>query len=618
MQRSEIILNLIKVKINNYKSIGSKNNTLILDPNVTAIVGKNESGKSNILEAIGKLPYINKTNNNYFNNKNRAASEDDKISVVFYLSLDEVEIDKFKPQNINTQLLFTNNSIAFVTGAFSEILAKDNDLNLNIETVVNTKGDRNVWNLGNNVQVKDRIAQILENLNEFSNIIFLNLKADISFLKKQLNRSYSDYKMLVNKIDEIFTSLNSYYSLFPRIYFRHLEQQLKYSYNYNEIKELLNNKDDIFNRLLDAAEISEIEILKAFEEKNEGDRQNIRRKIEEKISKNIGKKFNNFYNQEKVHFYPRIEGNNIKFFVTTNNGEQMLITERSDGLRWYISLFIDILAHDLSDSPVVFLLDEPGLHLHVNAQKEVLNFFNDLSSKGHKVIYTTHSPSMIDGNNLLNVRIVEKNDGGNTSIYNSYWDQRLSSTSKLETLSPLIKSIGYDLRFNLGPQYTLENIITEGITDYIYIKAMMNYLGVKEHPNIIPSAGVYNINRIASILIGWGCKFKILLDYDIDGKNEYDVLVNKLDPSMKDVITFVNGEDQPSETKMKVSPITMEDLISELDYNKLGNKLAPNKKNKKIVAKEFYDKVVNGQLIPEKETVESFKKLFRNLGIKFF
>src|SRR5699024_9921959 len=156
-----------------------------------------------------------------------------------------------------------------------------------------------------------------------------------------------------------------------------------------------------------------------------------------------------------------------------NKGRPMKITERSNGLRWYLSLFIDVFANDDKDSPVLFLFDEPGVYLHVNAQKEILALFDDLCNKGHQVIYTTHSPSMIDANNLLNVRVVEKENDGNTVIYKSSYDQRLSSESKMETLSPLVKAIGADLRFNLGPQFSNQNIITEGITDYMYLHAML-------------------------------------------------------------------------------------------------------------------------------------------------
>ena len=75
-----IIKNII---INNYKSIGNKRNKLEVDEYVTVLIGKNESGKSNILEAIGEQQIVNKLNPQIFNNKNRM--NDEEISIEFVL-----------------------------------------------------------------------------------------------------------------------------------------------------------------------------------------------------------------------------------------------------------------------------------------------------------------------------------------------------------------------------------------------------------------------------------------------------------------------------------------------------------------------------------------------------
>ncbi|MEC5424280.1 AAA family ATPase [Virgibacillus sp. C22-A2] len=608
-------MNLNKLTINNYKSFGNDRNILYLNQFVTAIIGKNESGKSNILDAVGNLPYLGKPNKSYYSNKNRAASGIEKISIVLDLQLNEKEIKQYSVKDTNTELLFTNESTISIKGGLSEIIAQDNSLLARIEEIVITKGNTKIWNIGNNEPIRKRHTYILDNLKEISSIILLNFKQVINTLKQQVNRSHDKHKELINTLDEISSILSSYYSLLPRIFYREQDLQLEYSYDFEKVKEILKHKNDIFYRLLIAAGINEEEMIRAFEEKVEGDKQNIRDEIEEKIIRNIGERFNDFYTQETVKIKPRFEGNTIKFRVNTNNGKTMLITERSNGLRWYLSLFIDILANDFGDSPVIFLFDEPGVHLHVNAQKELLDLFNHLSHKGHKVIYTTHSPSMIDGENILNIRVVEKNDTGNTVIFNNCYDQRLSSESKMETLSPLLKAIGSDLKFNLGPQVSKDNILTEGITDYMYLKAMLHHFQVKEPPNIIPVAGVENINRIVSILMGWGCDYKILLDYDNAGRKEYSVLVEKLDPSLKEHITFVNGGNEPSLEDMKTAPITIENLISENDFNKLNNKLNRKKDNKVLVAKEFYDKIVSGQIEPEQQTIEAFEKILKKLNV---
>src|SRR5690625_2442172 len=559
----KIMMNITDTIINNYKSIGNERNVLSLDQNSTAIIGKNESGKSNVLEAIGNLPYFNKPNQGYYqNNKNRRLNKD--ISIIIKMQLVEDDIVRFNAKNTETVLTFTNGITVSISGALSEIIAKDNELLTNIDKIVKTKGDRKVWNIGSNERNRNQHNNIMNNLKNCSKVIALNFKQNINSLKKQLISSNEDYEELFNLIDSISSTLSNYYALIPKIFYRKKDLQLEYSYDLEKVEKSIKHKNDIFYRLMLTADISENDMLRAFSEKIEGEKQNIRLKIEDKLSKNIGEKFNEFYTQETVKFNPRFRNKTLNFILSTNKGEAMLITERSNGLRWYLSLFIDILANDIENSSVLFLFDEPGVHLHVNAQKELLSLFDDLCKNGNQVVYTTHSPSMIDGENIFNIRVVKKEHHGDTLIFNNSYDQNLSSDSKMETLSPLIKAIGADMKFNLGPQYHKLNIITEGITDYMYIKALIYHFNIEEHPNIIPSAGVNNINRIASILTGWGYDFKILLDHDKQGVEEYETLTDKLSLTLSEKIVFVNGKSKPLREEIETAPIETEDLISEI------------------------------------------------------
>lgn len=47
------------MKLINYKSIGDyQESEIIIEPTVTAIVGKNESGKSNVLDGLAQIDFI--------------------------------------------------------------------------------------------------------------------------------------------------------------------------------------------------------------------------------------------------------------------------------------------------------------------------------------------------------------------------------------------------------------------------------------------------------------------------------------------------------------------------------------------------------------------------------
>ena len=72
---------LHSIKISNYKSLGLNENVIYFDQHVTAIIGKNESGKSNILELLSKLNLINGLPYNVFKEMKNKNHEDKSIEI---------------------------------------------------------------------------------------------------------------------------------------------------------------------------------------------------------------------------------------------------------------------------------------------------------------------------------------------------------------------------------------------------------------------------------------------------------------------------------------------------------------------------------------------------------
>lgn len=602
-------MKIIGFKINNYKSIGSTENFLSVEPKVTALIGKNESGKSNILEAVGKLSFDRPLNSSYLNNKNRGASGE--VSIIVLLEYYQSELNEFEISQANTSISFTDDTVVKIEGGLSELLNDDELLMEAIQCVLEMN-IRSVW--GNDSNRIKSVQDYLNGLKVITSQVYINHSAKLVNLKNWIINGYTSKEDLIEKLETIDSCLTKYYSLLPSVYYREQYPQLEASYKYDDIKNIFKEPNHIFNRFLLAAGITEQEIVEAFEDPIDGNRKTVRNRIARKIQKNIEAGFNEFYNQEKIEFQVEFESRVFKIYILTDD-KAMNLSERSNGLRWYISIFVDVLSREYKNKSLVYLLDEPGVYLHVNAQKQLLELFSRLAERDNQVIYTTHSPYMIDGRDISNVRAIEKVEGGNTKIFKSAYDQNLSNDSKMETLSPLVQAIGADLKFNIGPS-SKSNLITEGITDYMYMNAMINYLEIDNAPNIIPSAGVSNINRIVSILIGWGCEFKILLDYDKAGYNEYDVLVNKLDETLKDKILFVSCNDEIVKEKMVSDPKTIESLISKDDSKKLSTPYDGSSSSKKLAAKEFHDKVINKEIQLEDETVSNFKTLFEALNIQ--
>ena len=466
------------------------------------------------------------------------------------------------------------------------------------------------------IKYKKILNKLLYILNSYDDE-YICLSEDEEFDKEKQKNSNTENLIydekryaLIRHLEIVKSKIRKKYALLPRFYHRKVEEELQSEYQLEEAKKQIKDRKGALYKFLLASEISTQEFLLSMENDDENQLKICRNKIKEKVKYNIQKKFNKFYEEENVQIKVLFKNDLIKILVKTNENTTN-ISERSNGLRWYLNLFIDILANDIKDTNVIFLLDEPGVYLHVNAQRELLRLFYDLCKNDNQVVYSTHSPYMIDSNNIINIRAIEKDERGHTNIYNTAYDNKFNSVSKRETLSPLIQAIGADLRFNIGPQAEKLNIVTEGITDYMYYTAMLYYFNIPEEkmPYIIPAVGAGNVNVIVSVLIGWGCDFKVILDYDKSGFVECEKLVDNLNLEINKDIFFVNCNatyDNKDKEVYKYSQF-VESLISDEDKSKFSISYLDNKT---MAAKEFYDKVKCKSVHLSDETVNNFKKLF--------
>ena len=55
----------------------------------------------------------------------------------------------------------------------------------------------------------------------------------------------------------------------------------------------------------------------------------------------------------------------------------------------------------------IILLDNPGIELHLDGQRDIKRFLEEKIALTSQVVYVTHSPAMIDAFNLRQVRTVE-------------------------------------------------------------------------------------------------------------------------------------------------------------------------------------------------------------------
>jgi predicted ATP-dependent endonuclease of OLD family len=106
---------------------------------------------------------------------------------------------------------------------------------------------------------------------------------------------------------------------------------------------------------------------------------------------------------------------------------------RSRGFLWYLSFYINFIAatNAAKVNEFLFLFDEPGVHLHPSGQKDLTTLLEELCIK-NQLIYTTHSPFMINREHPARVRVIDKDENGT----------QVDSEAYRENWRPLRQSVG--------------------------------------------------------------------------------------------------------------------------------------------------------------------------------
>ncbi len=144
-------------------------------------------------------------------------------------------------------------------------------------------------------------------------------------------------------------------------------------------------------------------------------------------------------------------------------------TEHSAGFQWFFSFLAAFSEFEHRDPPVVILLDEPAVGLHAKAQADFLRFIEERLARRCQVIYTTHSPFMVQPGKLERVRIVEDRGKEDGAVVSSD-----VLTRDRDTLFPLQGALGYDLVQHLF--VAPNNLVVEGTSDYAYLKLVSDFL----------------------------------------------------------------------------------------------------------------------------------------------
>ncbi|HRC58278.1 MAG TPA: AAA family ATPase, partial [Kofleriaceae bacterium] len=175
----------------------------------------------------------------------------------------------------------------------------------------------------------------------------------------------------------------------------------------------------------------------------------------------------------------------------------------------------------------VLLLDEPGLSLPPLSQRDLSAFFESLSET-NPIIYTTHSPFMVDQDHVDRVRGVYVDAAGATAVSA---DLRAASTTTAQGKSVYAVHAALGLSVSEALMQGCSNVIVEGPSDQYYLSAMKTVLvgrrriSPKRELLFLPGGGAKGVNALVPVVAAKDDDLPVvLLDDDGQGRQFADAL----------------------------------------------------------------------------------------------
>ena len=301
----------------------------------------------------------------------------------------------------------------------------------------------------------------------------------------------------------------------------------------------------------------------------------------------------------KIRF--NLDANHLDTFISDPSATydvEVNLSDRSRGFQWFFAFYITFSADTDGGHAenAVLLLDEPGLYLHAKSQADLLRHFEDDFT--NQILYTTHSPFMVPTHALDAVRTVNIAESSGTTVTND-------PTGDSRTLFPLQAALGYDLAQSLfiGPN----NLVVEGVTDFWIISAVNAYLAdhgktvLSSDLTLTPAGGAQKVSYMVALLTSESLNVLVLLDTEKDSKTTKDELLKaKLIRDQNVVFVSEAFSSPPDEADI-------EDLLDSNVYETL--------------VKEAYSAELKGKTLKLNASIPRIAKRIelglRDLGIEF-
>lgn len=173
------------------------------------------------------------------------------------------------------------------------------------------------------------------------------------------------------------------------------------------------------------------------------------------------------------------------------HGVTVEFEQRSQGFRRFFSTFCQLSELRETNRDLVVMVDEPGQSLHARAKAEFLQFMKTEIAPAYTMLYTTHSPFMIDPETVHETKMVMSDPPGETNVFS---DVTMADSA---TKFPLRNVFEADLMETLlVTPYTL---VVENQADHIYLSVLSNVVeeegsdGLDNRWTVVPITSYENI-----------------------------------------------------------------------------------------------------------------------------
>ena len=479
-------MRLAYLKLSGYKRF--KETTVNLDRTLIAFIGPNEAGKSSIFQALVHMENHDPISRKELTKDIPYDNSDEIIELVYFIEQDDLNVlnefngigqptlyQRIKSVGGKTRYKFNaeiTRDLAFRKEAsellvtilnkghydsrFNEIVIDDGDDEEEIDkytlldeaiaiTGILAKDDPSLTES----QIRD-ITQFQERLYELSGILSKGKKTKIERLSQVLSSL-----LTVETQEEPRKRFGDYlFSKKPQILmFDQANRQLNETYSGDEILDPPVALKNIFR----VARLDHLKLHNAIVEDDPGEVEYLL--IE--ANKNLEEVYRKYWNQDNVFPRIKLENDGLRILIKSANKFNN-ISDRSDGVKQFIALLAFVLNNN-NNGNIILLIDEAEIHLHYNAQVDLVKLFEE-QQLVDSIYYTTHSAGCLPSDLGTGIRVVQQvKDNNGISKYSEVKSSVWQNTSGF---SPILMALGAS---QLAISLARKALLAEGETEPIIL-----------------------------------------------------------------------------------------------------------------------------------------------------